>query len=52
MTSSSGTRLLQIYLGNHQVDLCQRQSSKFGKSGISTGFIWKIALVHEDQAPN
>lgn len=41
-----------IYLGTDQGALCQEQGSKFGKSDISTRFIWKIALGHKDKIPN
>lgn len=32
--------------------LCSGQGSKFGKSDISTRFIWKIAFSHKDRIPN
>lgn len=42
----------RIYLGTDQMTLCPGQGNKFGKSDISTRFIWKIAFGHKDKIPN
>lgn len=39
----------RIYLGTDQMTLYPGQGNKFGKSDISTRFIWKIAFGHKDK---